>query len=425
MEFFNEPSTKNGLIIISHPFGNANVRSALSGLNQAGLIDRFFTTVAVYPGNYFDQFSRLPGMQSIARRKFDPSLRLRTSIHPWHEIIRLLALQCNLNFLVEHSRGLFCTDNIIRQTDKKVSDYILKNNDAQLKAVYAYEDGAIHSFKSAEKKGIRKIYDLPIGYWRVAKDLLEKEREKFPEWACTIPALKDTAQKLIRKDDELKRADVIYVAGSFTASTLDTAQVQKNKVRIIPYGFPDIVDNARSYFNGQGKLKLLYVGSLTQRKGIADVLHLAEYFHSSVSLTVVGKKTTNDCKPLNRMLKKHSWFPSLSHDAILELMQSHDVLIFPSLFEGFGLVITEAMSQGMPVITTERTCGADLIQHKNNGWLVEAGNKYVLYDTIQEILDKPYLIEEYGRNALDTAKKRSWSVYATELAAAVAKDISA
>ncbi len=423
MEFINEPLIKNDLIVISHPFGNANVRSALYGLNQAGLIDRFFTTVAVYPGNYFDQLSRLPGMQSIARRKFDPLLKERTSLHPWHEIIRLLALQCNLNFLVEHSKGFFCTDRIIQHIDKNVSDYISKNNDAQLKAVYAYEDGAIHSFKSAEKKGIRKIYDLPIGYWRVAKDLLEKERERWPEWACTIPTLKDTEQKLIRKDEELKLADAVYVAGSFTASTLDAAHVQKNKIRIIPYGFPDTMGHARSFFNGQSKLKLLYVGSLTQRKGIADVLHLAEYFSSSVSLTLVGKKTTNECNPLNKMLKKHTWFPGLSHAAILELMQSHDALIFPSLFEGFGLVITEAMSQGLPVITTERTCGADLIQHKNNGWLVEAGNKYVLYDTIQEILDKPYLIEEYSRNALNTAKKRPWSVYATELAIAVAKDI--
>ncbi len=411
------------MIVISHPFGNANVRSALCGLNQAALIDRFFTTVGVFPGNYFDQLSRLPGLKSIARRKFDSTLRERTYLYPRHEIIRILALQCNLDFLVEHSRGLFCTDRVIQNIDKKVAAYISKSNPSHLRAVYAYEDGAIYSFKAAEKKGIRKIYDLPIGYWRVAKDLLEKEREKWPEWACTIPALKDTAQKLISKDDELKRADFIYVAGSFTASTLDEAQIQKNKIRIIPYGFPNPMDNARSYFNGQGKLKLLYVGSLTQRKGIADVLHLAEYFSSSVSLTVVGKKTTNDCKPLNRMLKKHIWFPSLSHAAILELMQSHDVLIFPSLFEGFGLVITEAMSQGMPVITTERTCGADLIQHKNNGWLLEAGNKYVLYDTIQEILDQPYLIEVYGRNALETAKKRPWSVYATELAAAVSKDV--
>ena len=423
MEFINGSSTSDHLIVFSHPFGNANVRSALSGLHQAGLIARFFTSVAVYPGNYFDILSRLPGFQSVQRRRYSPSLKNFTTQYPLHELVRLLSLQCRLDFLVEHGKGLFATDNIIQQLDKKVASYISKSNPSFLKGIYAYEDGALQSFMAAEEMGIRKLYDLPIGYWRVAKDILEEEKMKWPEWACTMPALKDSARKLLRKDEELRLADKIFVAGSYTASTLERASIQKNKIQIIPYGFPDTTSMSRSYYKGKRKLKLLYVGSLTQRKGIADVLHLAEYFSSSVSLTLVGKKTTHDCKPLNSMIKHHDYFPGMSHAEILRLMQSHDVLIFPSLFEGFGLVITEAMSQGMPVITTERTCGADFIQHKQNGWLIEAGNKYVLYDTVQEILDWPYLVEEFGRNALATAKKRPWAVYASELAEAVTKDI--
>ena len=50
-------------------------------------------------------------------------------------------------------------------------------------------------------------------------------------------------------------------------------------------------------------------------------------------------------------------------------MKEHDVLIFPSLFEGFGLVITEAMAQGTPVITTDRTAGPDVISDNENGCL--------------------------------------------------------
>jgi glycosyltransferase involved in cell wall biosynthesis len=47
---------------------------------------------------------------------------------------------------------------------------------------------------------------------------------------------------------------------------------------------------------------------------------------------------------------------------VLREMQRHDVLVFPSLFEGFGLVIVEAMSQGLPVITTSHTAGPDIIE---------------------------------------------------------------
>ena len=94
----------------------------------------------------------------------------------------------------------------------------------------------------------------------------------------------------------------------------------------------------------------------------------------------------------------------------------NDVLLFPSLFEGFGLVITEAMSQGTPVITTNRTAGPDLITHGENGWIVESGNHIALREMIEQIMDNPELIELNGRAAHKLAGSRPWGVYGTELA---------
>jgi glycosyltransferase involved in cell wall biosynthesis len=100
-------------------------------------------------------------------------------------------------------------------------------------------------------------------------------------------------------------------------------------------------------------------------------------------------------------------------------MRQNDVLIFPSLFEGFGLVITEAMSQGMPVITTDRTAGPDLIKNGETGWLIEAGSTEALRWCIEDILTKPELIIQAGRLALEQANKRTWEVYGQELTQAI------
>ena len=51
-------------------------------------------------------------------------------------------------------------------------------------------------------------------------------------------------------------------------------------------------------------------------------------------------------------------------------MSRQDVLVFPSLFEGFGLVILEAMAQGLPVIATSHTAGPDLIEEGVDGFIV-------------------------------------------------------
>lgn len=168
-------------------------------------------------------------------------------------------------------------------------------------------------------------------------------------------------------------------------------------------------------------LKLLFVGGLSQRKGIANMFAAVDKLLPHVELTVVGRKSTNDCNALNAALSKHQWIASLPHSEVLKLMQAHDVLLFPSLFEGFGLVITEAMSQGTPVITTDRTAGPDLIDHGHNGWLVEAGSTDAIQKCLEDILVNPEKIKEVGQAASNTAKGRPWEVYGIEIADAILK----
>ena len=140
-------------------------------------------------------------------------------------------------------------------------------------------------------------------------------------------------------------------------------------------------------------------------------------------LTVVGRKATEDCPALDQALARNCWIPSLPHDQILALMRTQDVLLFPSLFEGFGLVITEAMSQGTPVITTDRTAGPDLINHGENGWIIEAASTSALQRQVEEILQHPEQLAVVGKAAQETARQRPWKVYGDELAAAVQRHL--
>ena len=100
-------------------------------------------------------------------------------------------------------------------------------------------------------------------------------------------------------------------------------------------------------------------------------------------------------------------------------MQNADVLLFPSLFEGFGLVITEAMSQGTPVITTDRTIGPDIIRHNENGWIIDAGSTEAIVEAIENILADRRQLIDVGKSAMETARLRPWSRYGEELAIAL------
>jgi glycosyltransferase involved in cell wall biosynthesis len=407
-------------VILSHPTGNENVRAVAMGLQNADMLAEFYTTIASFPGDWLDKFGNISPLSEIRRRQFDSRLKPYTQVYPWLEAGRLIASRFRLKKLIKKEKGVFSIDSIFKNHDKRVASYLNSYGKKEINAVYAYEDGAFHSFAKGRDLGLECFYDLPIGYWRSARILLDKEREKWPDWASTLTGFSDSDEKLARKDQELQLASKIFVASKFTAKTLKDYPGQLAPIEVIPYGFPPI-SGIREYktISKNRPLKLLFVGGLSQRKGIANLFSAVEKLKNHVELTVIGNKPKNDCPALNEALSKHRWIVSLSHAEILKTMKEHDVLLFPSLFEGFGLVITEAMSQGTPVITTDRTAGPDLIDHGSNGWLVEAGSTEDLQKSIEEILYRPHLIEQVGREAIKTATARPWDVYGHELSKAL------
>jgi len=408
-------------VIISHPTGNAFFRAAADGLYQADMLSGLRTTVATFPGNVFDRLSAFGPFSEFKRRRYNPELRGLTKAWPLHELGRIAASKIDLQNLIKQEIGIFSVDGVYRDLDKRVAASLKNMAKNSTDAVYAYEDGALYSFREAKKLQMQCLYDLPIGYWRTAKRLLELEYDRWPEWRPTLISFGDSEAKLARKDEELLLADKIFVASAFTASTLKDYPGKLAPIEVIPYAFPPVV-GSREYVSASGSkpLKILFVGGLSQRKGIADLFAAAENLKKYVELTVVGKKISNEpCPALDQALAKHRWIPSLPHDAVLKLMHEHDVLVFPSLFEGFGLVITEAMSQGTPVITTDRTAGPDLIRHGENGWLVEAGSTVALQNAIENLIQKPEQIAEVGRAAMLSAAKRPWKVYGEELVEAI------
>lgn len=407
-------------VLVSHPTSNQFNRTALSALLEREMLGEFHTSVASFPGEALDQLGELAPFSQLKRRRFNPGLRPYTKSAPFFELGRIFSGKAGIERLITHEKGIFCLDAVYRNLDAKVASVLGKVAAAGTDSIYAYEDGAYLSFLKAQELGMACFYDQPIGYWRAARRLLSQEREKWPQWAATMTGLGDSDEKLKRKDRELEMADVVFAASSFTARTLEDFPGTLPPVKIVPYGFPQVSSGTPEKTNSNRKrLKLLFVGGLSQRKGIADLFTVADRLSTHIELTLVGQKAVVNCSALNDALTRHRWIPSLSHQKILRLMQEQDVLVFPSLFEGFGLVITEAMSQGTPVITTDRTAGPDLITHDENGWLISAGSTDLLQNAIENLLIRPELVKQAGRAAINSAKQRPWEVYGKELVQAM------
>lgn len=405
-------------IIISHPTGNANTRSAIYGLQRNGLLFKYVTTIAVFTTGIWHSLSQLKGLKTLTRKAYADEIKERTECHPFKELGRQLFQKIGWKRPLRHETGLFCVDKEYEAIDKAAAELLSKNKD-HVDAVYCYDDGAIHTFRRAKELGKVCLFDLPIGHWRTMLRLLDEERKNRPEWASTMVGFDDSSEKLQRKDVELSLADRIYVASTFTKKTLEDFPGALSPIEVIPYGFPD-PNMERTYKPLEGrKVRLLYVGGLTQRKGLSYVFEAAQGLEDIVELTVVGAGNIGKCNALKEALTHVNYIPTLAHDDVLKLMAESDVLLFPSLFEGFGLVITEAMSQGTPVITTDRTCGLDLIDNGKNGWIVEAGTAAPIKALLRQFIANPGVLQEVGIAARETARLRPWRRYEDELAASV------
>lgn len=411
---------KQKQIIISHPHGNANTRSAIYGISRKGMLFRYVTSIAVFSSGGWHRLAQLPGLGMFMRKTYDDSIQKKTVCYPLKELGRQICGKLKIKSLIKHETGVFCTDKESEYIDKKTAHTVIKAK-GDVDAVYCYEDVALHTFREAKSLDKVCLYDLPTGYWKAKPELLNAEKNKNPEWAMTITGLIDSPEKLARKDEELRLADVISVASSFTRKTLEYAPFPLKNVKVIPYGFPP-VNKDRIYEPIQGrKIKVLYVGGLTQQKGLSYMFEALEGLYDKIEVTIVGRGNLDGCAALRTALKNVNYIPSLPHDEVLKLMTKQDLFIFPSLFDGFGMVVTEAMSQGTPVIATDRSCGPDIITHGKNGWVVEAGTATPIRQLLEEFIANPTILMKVGMAAMKTAEQRPWTKYEDELAESVCK----
>jgi glycosyltransferase involved in cell wall biosynthesis len=295
--------------------------------------------------------------------------------------------------------------------DRKLAAALPRKNIAT--AVYAYEDGALNTFKAARARGLKTIYELPIGYWKAHQELLNQEAALQPEWAKTLRGKTDSQEKLHRKDEELALADQIIVPSQFVRDTLAKAGPFAASINVIPYGAPPVTLEPKQVTQ-DSKLKVIFVGMLSQRKGLSYLIDAIKKLGASVELTLIGRRT-GDCKPLDQALREHRWIPSLSHDEVLQEIRRHDVMVFPSLFEGFGLVVLEAMACGVPVIATPQGGAPDFLVDGGDGFMVPIRDSEAIAEKLEILVRDRNRLSSMSQAAMRKAVQHSWQSYRTRL----------
>jgi glycosyltransferase involved in cell wall biosynthesis len=388
--------------LLSHPTGNSNVREVLKILNSKDLLDSFYTTVAFSKNQLL--YKACPGFvkNKLNRRYYDlESKFLHTAF--FDETIRLIKQRL---FPESQSQHHLQIDALYYGHDARVAQHLHKH---PISHVYAYEDGALLTFEAAKTRGIRCCYELPIAYWETAHQLLHEEAKRYPAWESSLLATRDNPTKCARKTEELLLADEVICPSEFVRQSLPESIRNQKPCHVIPYGapLPSIQINTTP---GHKKrpLNILFVGSFSQRKGLADIFQAFQHIPQSMAhLTLLG----TPIHPLSfyqKQLPHFKFLPSCSHSEVLKIMQHHDLLILPSIIEGRALVQLEALGCGLPILITPNTGGDDMVIDGHNGFLIPIRDPGAICEKIEFLYENQDQLPQMRLNARKTAEAFSW-----------------
>ena len=111
----------------------------------------------------------------------------------------------------------------------------------------------------------------------------------------------------------------------------------------------------------------------------------------------------------------------VQHDEVSNILLSADVMLFPSLGDGFPLSIMEGFASGLPVVCTENTGAADCIVDGENGFVVPVQDAGALRNRIEWFLSNRTEIPRMAKAARDSVAAYTWDVYYENVADAVEK----
>jgi starch synthase len=238
---------------------------------------------------------------------------------------------------------------------------------AETKLVYAYEDGALRTFERAARQGLGRAWDLPLPHYLTIEALWNEEMRRWPDAVDGAP-LFEPLRKRRRKDAELRLATKVVVASAFTGRSLEALDLDVPVV-VVPYAFPVDAFSPRER-PPAGPFTVLAVGSHDLRKGTPYLLEAwRRAAIPEAELHLVGPMRLAP-RFLGRYAGSFHHWPHVPKSQLGARYAAADVLAFPTLGDGFGLVIQEAMCCGTPVISTPCGGGPECITDGVDGWLI-------------------------------------------------------
>lgn len=390
-------------IVFSCPSSHPAPRWAAHGLRNRGHAVQFFTSFAVPGDRNPDELIMVERVRTELRRRRLPPMLTRDIVHNTasvQECARVLAERwqhAKVNARLQNRVNEIVQKNAIRHIEKH------GNPDA------IFATGSLSHIISqfAYEKNIPLVLYLPQPVMRFVDNFAPQQSKSM------------RAEEKIGAG-ELMASSVFLASSRLVEESILHEGLGRPIIRH-PLGFPNVLTSkieavVRGRQNAGDKFRLLYVGRVSPQKDLPTLLtalrELALVF--DVELTAVTRDTADMLKLVRQNNVEHlvDVQSSMGREDLFHVMREHHCFVLPSIFEGYGLVIVEALANGLPVITTPYTAGGDLGIDAHAGTIVSASKPDELASAIRALIQSPALASRYSKAAEESTRQLSWDHYA-------------
>lgn len=288
----------------------------------------------------------------------------------------------------------------------------------------------IHSWSGISEEIIRfaKENNIPILLMRGSSHIVVQSKLLMEEESRVGRKIDCPSKWIIdREETEYKLTNGIRILSRFSYNSFIEQGISPDKLYLLPSGVPYerfrpegrvIDERCQRILNGL-PLRVLFVGTLSFRKGLWDLAYIISHLKESNFLfKLVGPQTAE----VQSFLKKESILdlcvPKQVQKELPKWYGWGDLFVFPTIEDGFALTVAEAYANALPVLTTTNCCGPDIVHHNKTGWVFPIRspesfisqlkwcneNRKVLAEMVQHIYSNPLPESSWVSRAIEFEK---------------------
>ena len=267
--------------------------------------------------------------------------------------------------------------------------------------VFLFYNGAgLRTSSRLRGSGVARVVEAVNSHVLVQERILREEYRRIG-----LPFRRFHPREVARRVREYETADAILCPSDFVRQTFEDEGIPAARIFTVPYGM-SLPTAPPPTQPSDGTFRVLYVGQISVRKGLRYLFEaFAQLRHPKKELWIVG--------PMTRETGIHDKAPPagtrflgvLKGDALAQAYQSATVFVLPTVEDGLGLVLGEAMSFGLPLIATAHSGGENLFEEGKEGFIVPIRAPGAIAEKLQQLADDPALLSRMSAAAAARAKR--------------------